>query len=53
MSLNSVLSNLEGCKNVSLTVAPQENGPQDPLDCVDVQKTAALQKTGVSPKRTS
>lgn len=36
-----------GFQHFSLAVAPQDNGPQRPLDCLNTQNTLALQQTGV------
>lgn len=36
-----------GFQHFSLAVAPQDNGPQRPLDCLNTQNTLALQRTGV------
>lgn len=33
-----------------LAAAPPDYGPQEPLDSADIQKTSALQRTGVYPK---
>lgn len=36
-----------GFQHFSLAVAPQDNGPQRPLDGPDLQSSLALQQTGV------